>query len=162
MLRSNEIHKPEFAYDIIRIHSLMIYTVLSEYNIVGDTKAPLLRYFFSQLKARDIIATGQYMKYQTFNNRHFRPLLKDSFHSVHIDLKNTRGEKISFVSAGITRFLLVFRKVSNLHFQPKRCYKMVASREVEIQFYRGNGRQRGRRLGALAQVIGRTTIPLVR
>ena len=38
-------HEPEFAYDIVRIHSLMIYSNLVEYNIVGDTKAPLLRCF---------------------------------------------------------------------------------------------------------------------
>ena len=39
-------HEPEFAYDIFRIHSLMIYSDLVEYNIVGDTKIPLLRCFF--------------------------------------------------------------------------------------------------------------------
>ena len=39
---------------------------------------------------------------------------------------------------------------------------MVASREVEIQFYRGVGRQRGRGFSALAQVIGRTAIPFLR
>ena len=38
-------HEPEFAYDIVRILSLMIYSDLVEYNIVGDTKAPLLRCF---------------------------------------------------------------------------------------------------------------------
>ena len=36
---------------------------------------------------------------------------------------------------------------------------MVASRQVEISLYRGIGRQRGRGFGALAQVIGRTSIP---
>ena len=36
---------------------------------------------------------------------------------------------------------------------------MVASRQVEIPFFRGVGRQRGQGLGALAQVIGRTAIP---
>ena len=36
-------HEPEFAYDIVRIHSLMIYSNPVEYNLVGDTKAPLLR-----------------------------------------------------------------------------------------------------------------------
>ena len=35
---------------------------------------------------------------------------------------------------------------------------MVASREVEVPFCRGVGRQRGRGFGALAQVIGRTAI----
>ena len=39
---------------------------------------------------------------------------------------------------------------------------MVASRQVEIPFYRGVGRQCGRGSGALAQVIGRTTIPFLR
>ena len=39
---------------------------------------------------------------------------------------------------------------------------MVASREVEIPYYRGVGRQRGRGFGALAQVIGRTAIPFLR
>ena len=39
---------------------------------------------------------------------------------------------------------------------------MVASREVEIPFYRGVGRQRGRGFRALAQVIGRNAIPFLR
>ena len=45
MLRGMGPHKPEFAYDIVRIHSLTIYTDMIEYNNVGDTKAPLLRCF---------------------------------------------------------------------------------------------------------------------
>ena len=39
---------------------------------------------------------------------------------------------------------------------------MVASKQVEIPYYRGVGRQRGRGLGALAQVIGRTASPFLR
>ena len=111
-------HEPELAYGIVRIHSLMIYSDLVEYNIVRDTKAPLLRCFpfISKLKGGDIITTGQYMNYQTFNNLQFRPLLKNSFHSIHIDLRDTSGEKISFVSVGITRLVLMFRKVSNIRF----------------------------------------------
>ena len=111
-------HEPEFAYDIVRIHSLMFYSDLVEYNIVGDTKTPLLRCFpfISKLKAGDLITTGQYMNYQTFSNLQFRPLLKNSFHSIHIDLRDTSGEKIPFVSVGITRFVLMFRKVSNIQF----------------------------------------------
>ena len=63
MLRGKGPQKPEFAYDIVRKHSLMIYTDLTEYNFVGDTKAPLLRCFpfISKLKFGDIITTGQYM-----------------------------------------------------------------------------------------------------
>ena len=44
--------EPEFAYDIVRIHSLMIYSDIVGYNIVRDTKTPLLRCFpfISKLK----------------------------------------------------------------------------------------------------------------
>ena len=116
--RGKEPHEPTFAYDIVRIHSFMIYTDIVEYNIVGDTKAPLLRcfLFISKLKSGEIITTGQYMNYQTFSNHQFRRLLENSFHSVHIDLRDTSGEKIPFVSVGITRPLLMFRKVSDIHW----------------------------------------------
>ena len=60
MLRGERPHEPEFAHDFVRLHSLMIYTNLIEYIIVGDTKAPLLRCFpsISKLKAGDNITTG--------------------------------------------------------------------------------------------------------
>ena len=111
-------HEPEFAYDIVRIHSLMIYNDLVEYNIVGDTKNHLLRCFpfFWKLKEGDIIKTGQYMNYQTFSILQIRLLLKNSFHSIHIDLRDTSGEKIPLISVGTTGFVLMFRKVSNIHF----------------------------------------------
>ena len=32
-------HFPKFPYDIVRIHTLMIYSDFVEYNIVVDTKA---------------------------------------------------------------------------------------------------------------------------
>ena len=38
-------HEPTFAYDIVRIFSLMIYTDIVEYNIIGDTKTLLLPCF---------------------------------------------------------------------------------------------------------------------
>ena len=111
-------HEPKFAYEIVRILSLMIYSNLVEYSIVGDTKAPLLRCFpfISKLKGGDIITNGQYMNYPTCSNLQFRPLLKNSFHSIHIDLRDKSGGKIPFVSVRITRLLLMFRKVSNIHF----------------------------------------------
>ena len=118
IMRRKGPHKPKFAYDIVSILSLMIYTDLIEYNIVGDTKMPLLRCFpfISKLKAGDIETTGQYIDYQTFSNLHFRLLLKNSFHSIHIDFRDTSGENITFVYVGITRFVLMFRKASTIHF----------------------------------------------
>ena len=118
MLRRKGPHKSKFAYDLVRVHSLMINTELIEYNIVGDMKAPLLRCFpfILRLKSGDIVTTGQYMYYQTFSNLQFRPLLKNSFHSIHIDLRDSSGEKIPFVSVGISRLVLMFREASNIHF----------------------------------------------
>ena len=111
-------HYPQYSYDIIRIHSLMIYSDIIEYNIVGDTKTPLLRciLFISKVKNGDIISTGQYMNYQSFTNLQFKKLLKNSFHSIKIELRDTTGEKIPFVSVGITRVALLFRKISDNHF----------------------------------------------
>ena len=117
LMRGKGSHEATFAYDIVRIHSLMIYTDIVEYNIVGDTMATSLRCFpfISKLKSDDIITTGQYMNYQTFSNLQLRRLLKNSFHSIHIDLRDTSGEKIPLVSVGITRLVLIFRKVSDIH-----------------------------------------------
>ena len=39
---------------------------------------------------------------------------------------------------------------------------MFASRQVEISYYRGVGIQRGRGIGFLSQVIGRTAFPFLR
>ena len=118
LMRGKGPHEPKFAYDIVRIHSLMIYTDIVEYNIIGDTKAPLLLCFpfISKMKSGDVITTGEYMNYQSFSNLQFRRLLKNSFHSIHIDLRDTSGEKIPFVSNGITRLVLMFRKVSDIHY----------------------------------------------
>ena len=76
-------HYPQYSYDIIKKYSLMIYSDILEYNIVGDTKIPLLRCipYISKVKSRDIISTGQYMNYQSFINLQFKKLLKNSFHN---------------------------------------------------------------------------------
>ena len=109
-------HEPIFAYDIVRIPSLMIHTDIKKYNNVGDTKALLLRCFpfISKLKSGDILTTGQNMNYQTFSTLQFRRLLKNSFHSMDIDLRDNTGETILFVSVAITRLVLMFRKLSDI------------------------------------------------
>ena len=107
-----------FAHDNVRIHSIMIYADILEYITVGATKGPLLRCFpfISKLKSADIITTGQYMNYQTFSNLQFRRLLKNFFHSIHLNLRDNSGEMIPFDLVGITRLVLMFRKVPDIHF----------------------------------------------
>ena len=119
--------KPLFAYNDVRIFSLLFYTDFVEYKIVRDTKAPLLRCFpfMSKVKSVDVITTRQYMENQTFSNLQLRRLLKNSFCGVQIDLRDTSGEKNPSVSVGKTRLVLMFRKVSELHFKTKTCAKWL-------------------------------------
>ena len=95
MLKGERPHKPEFVYEIIRTHSLILLKDLIEYNIVGETKTPLLCYFLFiwKLKLGDIITTGQNMNYQTFSNLQIRSLLEKFFFVFHIDLRNLGWQK---------------------------------------------------------------------
>ena len=63
-------HFLKLPYDNVRIHTLMKYSDIVEYKIVGDTKAELLRCipFISKIKNGDIISTGQCMNCQNFPN----------------------------------------------------------------------------------------------
>ena len=95
-------------------------------HIIGcdldDTKTPLFRCipFISKVKSGDITSKGQYMNYQSFIKSQFKKLLKNSFHSINIELRDSTGEKIPFVSVGITRMVLLFRKISKNLF----CFKI--------------------------------------
>ena len=58
-MKRKDPHYPQCSYDIIRIDSLMIYTDIIEYNLVGDTKTILLCCipFISGEKNEDIISS---------------------------------------------------------------------------------------------------------
>ena len=116
LLTGSEPHKSLYPIDILRFHSVMIYTDIIEHGIIGDTKAPLLRSFpfISKLKNAEIV-TPHYMNYHTFSNPHYKKVLKHSFHSIAIDLRtNTTGELIPFVAVGYTRLTLHFKKKNHL------------------------------------------------
>ena len=107
MLRGKRSHKQEFAHDLFRIHFLVIYTDMIEYNIDGDMEASLIRSlpFVSKLKAGEIITTGQYINYQTFSNLQFRALLKYFFHCFHIDFRDISGKKNNSVSFSVSKYV---------------------------------------------------------
>ena len=67
------------------------------------------------------------MNYQTFSNLQFRPLLKNVFLGDHFDFRDTSGERIRFVSVGITRLVLILEKlptiISNLKMLQDGCFK---------------------------------------
>ena len=71
-------HRSEFPMDILRFHSVMVYTDIVEFSIIGDTKAPILRCFpFINKSQRDAISVTKYSNYVSFDNLQFRRLLKN-------------------------------------------------------------------------------------
>ena len=118
--------------------------------------------FHSRLKPGETLTTWQYMSCQTSGNLQFKPLLKKF--SIAITLTwETRAVKkyhlYRLVSLVLFRWL---KNLSNIHFQRKRRFTMVAFRKVEIPFYRGYGWLRGMGYGSTARAIGRTTIAFLR
>ena len=111
-------HFPKFPYDIVRIHNLKIYSDIVEYNIVSDTKTALLRCIplVSKTKNGDITSTGQYLNYQNFPNLQFKKILKNLSHSLKLELRDFYDEKVPFNSVGVTKAVLMFRKISGNHF----------------------------------------------
>ena len=69
-------HFPKFPYDIVPIHTLMIYSDIVEYSIVGETAVLRSILFTSKVKNGDIMLTGQYMNYQNFPNLQFKKIPK--------------------------------------------------------------------------------------
>ena len=107
-------HKSLFPVDILRIHSLMVYTDIVEYSIIGDTKAPVLRCFpFAHKLERETINVTKFTNHTAFDNLQFRKVLKNSIHSIQIELRAATGELIPFVAVGVTRLTLMFRPCKN-------------------------------------------------
>ena len=108
-------HISQYPIDILRIHSVMVYTDIVEYSIIGDTKAPILRTFpFNQKVQHGNISVTKFMSYTSFQNLHFRKLLKNSFQTIKIELRSQTGELIPFVDRGLTSLVLLFRKKQSL------------------------------------------------
>ena len=71
-------HIPKFHYDTVGINTLMIYSDIVEYSIVGDTKAAILRCipFISKVTYGRMISTGQNMNCQNFSICSLKDILK--------------------------------------------------------------------------------------
>ena len=95
LLRGAGPHKPDFAHDVFRIHCIMIYKNLIEYNIVCDTKFHLLRCFrfVSKLKVGNIMTAWQYKNYQTYCSLQFRPLVRSFFIVLKLTWETQFSEK---------------------------------------------------------------------
>ena len=158
LLRGKGPHKLEFVFDMSAC-IFSWYTQTWSSTICWSHKASVAATLSLCFKAK----VWEPYNYRTeLSDIQQHSTLKNYFLSIHMNLRDTRGEKLRFVSVGNTRLALMFRKASNNSFKGKTCYKMVASGQLKIPYYRGIGQQRERGLLALEQVIGRTSVSLFR
>ena len=137
MLRKEGPHKPVTAYGIVRTHSLIKYTHLIETKLLATQKhhCCVFLILFQSSRLETLYLLESIWTIRPFSNLQFGPLLKKIFHGNQIGLINTSGKNLPFVSVGITRFVLMFRKASYVKINPEKRYKVVASKQVEIPFF---------------------------
>ena len=110
-------HKPYYAYDIARLHSVMNYTDLMENFNVYVTKIVLLHCltFFSKPKAEKSIPSGKLLKNRDFENLSYGSLL-NFFNSSYDDSKDTRRKKLPVIFVGTSYPVLTFSKAADNYF----------------------------------------------
>ena len=105
-------HYSNFPVDILRIHSVQVYTDIIEYSIIGDTMAPVLRCFpFVTKMKRNEISMPYLMNHHSFAIPQFKRLMKRSFNQISVQLRDKTGSLLPFVGVGDSRLTLQFRKV---------------------------------------------------
>ena len=138
-----------------RKHSLMINTDFIENKKIDDTKTPLKRFvlIISKVKSGNVLSTAQNMNNQSFTNLQFKNLLKNSFHYIELELRDSTCKKKLFVSVRITRVVLFFRKISNNHFL-FGLLKDGSSKFNLFPIFRGHARQRRENLVLFRKLLG--------
>ena len=116
MLRGERDHKPDFAFIIVCIHSLKIYTDLIEWNYAGATKAPLLRCFafFRNRKPRKLELADTTLAVRPLVTCNWNNSSKTFFVN-YILIRDTSYRKRSLVLVVITQLVLMFQKAFSLH-----------------------------------------------
>ena len=89
------------------VQTIYIYSDIVAPQLVGDTRAQLLRI------ANVLNDAGDQTNIE-FYRLHYLPILRQSFQYIEIDMRTDSGDKVPFGSYG--------RVVAVLHFRPKRNY----------------------------------------
>jgi hypothetical protein len=111
--KTTVIHKSQFSPFVTDlsggIQCLYIYCDIAGYQIVGDTKAQLLKVLPVEGKYGDTI-------YRTFDVPTYHPIATKEFQDIKIDLRDDSGQKIHFNSG---------RVVVNLHIRQRQLSYVV-------------------------------------
>ena len=81
-------------------NTLYVYTDIVESRIVGDTLAPLLRTLPISGRHGDILS-------DRFTNIHYVPLLRSTFHTIEMDIRDDMGRRVPFEYGRMVRFIFV-------------------------------------------------------
>ncbi len=98
------IEKAPRVMDMKQIHSLFVYTDIIEYNIVGDTRAPLLRNVGVEGEYGDTVT-------KTYDSPHYVSLKQKFISTIKIDIRDDVGDYIPFVGGKV---------IVKLHFRKRR------------------------------------------
>ena len=88
-------------------NTLYVYTDVVESRIVGDTLAPLLRTLPISGRHGDILS-------DRFTNIHYVPLLRSTFHSIEVDIRDDMGRRVPFEYGRVTVTLHFRRRKTGL------------------------------------------------
>lgn len=92
----------------VSVNHIYVYSDLTDYVVVGDTVAPLLRIIPMQSNA----GNHQLDHYtHIFNNPHYIPVSRHHIENIHIDLRTDTGENVPFVAG---------KCIVKLHFRRRR------------------------------------------
>ena len=88
-------------------NTLYVYTDIMESGIVGDTLAPLLRTLPISGRHGDILS-------DRFTNIHYVPLLRSTFHTIEMDIRDDMGRRVPFEYGRVTVKLHFRRRKTGL------------------------------------------------
>ena len=93
---------------------MFIYLDIIHYQIVGDTKAPLLRVIDTNRRVKNGYAcTIEPNHRKVFSNLDFKKLLVNNISNISVNLRTETGGLVPFAGGGKVVLTLKFQKFSN-------------------------------------------------
>ena len=131
-----------FMTNLKRYTALYVYTDITQNQLVGDLRAPLLRVVPVKSRYGDTTCV-------TYEQPQFLPLSRSNIQTIDVNIRSNTGELVSFES-GKTIVTLVFRR------------KSLFSLVYRLPAFKRAARQRGYGIGGIFKGLTRTFAPVVK
>ncbi len=90
-------------------HTMFVYYDLVQDEVLGDIRAPLLR-AVPLLDTTGSSGNQSLTVYKAFKRMQFKKVVKSTFHSVNIELRDEGGSPVPFLGTGRTNVTLLFKR----------------------------------------------------